>query len=92
MLAGTLKIGGARGLIKHAYRAAAEVHRFELHIDRATKRASLTGAVASSDAYLLQQRPLVFVVPALARSWPVETVTVTGDRVVAALGPHQEKE
>jgi hypothetical protein len=85
-----LPFRGARGLIKHAYRTAAEVERFLITIDRKTKRGMLTGFVASSDPFLLQQRPLVFVVRAWR--WPVEGVTLTGDQVRAQLGPLMERE
>lgn len=91
---GTLTI--ARGFIKYAHRTAAEVSGAVVTIlDRKQLSGSVGGRVGTTDAYLLQQRPLVFVVPLKGTvwRWPIETVTVTPEgQLSARLGPLHAKE
>jgi ADP-heptose:LPS heptosyltransferase len=80
---------GARGLFKHAYHTAAEVAAFQIVIDRKTLRGTLTGQAGACDVFLLAQRPLVFVMPTTRgqpRRWPVESVQVVENQIVARLG------
>jgi hypothetical protein len=88
MLDEPFPVTGARGLIKHAFRTAAEVTKFHVAMDRKTYRGALTGTVVTSDPFLLTQMPLVFVVPSRRpMRWPVEAVHVTPDgQLVARLG------
>ena len=85
---------GARGLVKHVYRTAADVRAFLITFDKTTKRGTLGGSVGTSDPFLLTQRPLVFAVWSKVGPWrwPVETVTVTNGQIRASLGPLFERE
>ena len=88
-------ISGARGLVKHQYQTAVEVQAFLLRRDPASKKCTVSGAIVSQDAYLLTQRPLVFVVPSLAAAggrWPVEKLSITDNQLIAQLGPMLERE
>lgn len=83
-----------RGLVKYAYRTAAEVSGRITFMERQTFSGTFAGQVGSSDPYLLTQRPLVLFVPTKRGGgrWPVESLTVTpaGD-VTARLGPLMQK-
>lgn len=83
---GTFK--AARGFVKCSYRTAAEVSRVHIAFDKKTKRATLGALVGTSDPYLLQQRPLLFVVPTKAAvfRWPIESVQVVDGQLHARLG------
>lgn len=88
-----LHFRAARGLVKSAYRRAAELTECVVLIDRTTHRASLAGKIdGKADAYLLQQSGLVFVIPTKVSAcrWPVESLTVSGDQVSARLGVRLE--
>lgn len=90
MLDAPVPIRGSRAFIKHVFRVAVTLGKYEVAIDRTTRRGTLSGEVVTSDPYLLTQSPLVFIVPALAAAggrWPVESVAITGKHLVAQLGP-----
>lgn len=78
-------IGGARGFVKHAYQTAATLSGYVITVDPATRRFTLAGAVVDRNPFLLTQTPLVFVTPtkAGARRWPIVSLTVTDDQLVA---------
>lgn len=77
----------ARGFVKHAYQTAATLTGYAITVDPKTRRWTLTGAVVDQNPFLLAQAPLVFVVPTKAgvRRWPIVSLSVAGDRVLADL-------
>ena len=81
-------LGGAAGVVKYAYHAAATVVDYTITVDPPTRRLTLGGAVTTSDPYWLTQTPLLFVVATKAGvlRWPVQAVEVTEGRLVARLG------
>jgi hypothetical protein len=81
-------VRGPRGLVKCGYAIAAEVAPFDITIDPSTRVCTLHGTVApGSNPYLLQQRPLEFLVPTMAAAcWPIETLTIAAGEVVGRLG------
>ena len=83
---GTLRV--ARGLVKYAYHTAAVVRRCVIALDPATRRATLVGDVDTSDAFLLTQTPLVFVIPTArgASRWPIVSCQVVDHTFSAQLG------
>jgi len=85
---------GACGFVKHAYFIAATVTDYAITVDRQTRRHTLSGTVATSVPYLLRQRPLLFVLVTKAGvlRWPIESVDVANNRVVAHLGAQLERE
>ena len=84
-------IAGALGQVKHAYQTAAIVTGYTIAKDTLSGAWLLTGTVAQSDAFLLRQSPLVFVmvVKAGAWRWPVEAWAMANGKCQARLGPLQ---
>lgn len=62
-------VRGARGLVKAAYLTAAEVTGFVLAQEGLTGAWLVRGTLATSDAYLLAQSGLLFVVPHKGGAW-----------------------
>jgi len=85
-------VADARGLVKHAWHTAAELTGYVITVDRASRRLVLAGRVVASDAHVLAQTPLEFVIPTKygARRWPIESLTVTEGQLTARLGAQVE--
>jgi hypothetical protein len=85
-----MPIAGVVGQIKWAYYMAGAINGYR--VERHGRAWSLTGTLVMSDAFKLAQRPLVFIAPHQYGEWrwPITTLEIHGDQVVAALGPIEE--
>ena len=81
---------GAVGLVKYAWHTAAEISNFVITAAPGShpRRYTLGGTVVASNPTWLASSPLTFFVPTRgdAMRFPIESWTVTDDRVVARLG------
>jgi hypothetical protein len=77
-------ITGALGQVKHAYQTAALITDYHIAKDDLSGAWLLTGTVAQSDAYLLTQSPLFFVMRGGAR-WPVLAWSMTAGQCAATV-------
>lgn len=83
-----LVLHGREATIAWAWHTAAVCSSWSLTKTRPAQW-SLRATVQRSDPFKLQQRPLFFTVPRKGGHWcwPVQTVTVKGPQLTAALGP-----
>jgi len=68
------------------YHTAAEVTRYRITVDEITKEWTLSATLATTDAYALGQRPLVFVAPTRggAVTCPILSLVVRDDGTMLA--------
>ena len=82
-----LRLHGGEATISWAWHTAAVCSSWHMH--RHQHGWTVRAAVTRADAFKLHQRPLLFNVPRKGGywCWPVQTVTVEGAHLTAALGP-----
>jgi hypothetical protein len=82
-------IRGPEAVIRWGYHSAVRLGSWTVDLDPTHR--TLTGRVMEADTFRAQQQPLTFVVSRPQGSWvfPVNTLHIAGDELIATLGPQE---